>query len=332
MTSPGSRSLGGRVDRWLLASAPAERLAAFRILVGLFVVIYLAVRFPVFVELADGRPSRFDPVGVLWFLDAPLDPAVIHLTLVMALVAAVHVLAGAGHRVMGPVLAGALTVLFTYRSSWSQLLHFENLVLLHVVVVAFAPASHRWSVDALIRRHRDAPPPGPGTGTRYGWPLRLAALITAVTYVVAGVAKVRYGGWGWLDGDTLRNHIAYTAARLDVFGEDHSPIAGPLVSLSWLFTPLAVAGVAIEVGAPAALLSRRLRNLWVTAAVGMHAFVAAAMYIVFPYPLFGVAFAPLFALEEAGDRISRWFRVGTRARSPGQMRDEAIDDVVEHRT
>jgi hypothetical protein len=311
MTATATR----RADRWLLDPAPASRLAAFRILVGAFAAFYLVARLPRFLDLADGRPSPFDPVGALWFLDDPLRPLVLNGMIVAAIAGAIALTVGIGHRVTGPALSIVLLVLTTYRSSWGQLLHFENLMVLHVVVVGFSPAADVWSFDARRRRAGTLAP-----SERYGWPLRLAALMTVTTYVIAGVAKLRYGGLGWLDGDTLRNHIAYTAARLDVFGESTSPIAGPLVGRAWIFTPMAVAGVAIELAAPVALLGRRWRNGWVTAAVTMHACIAATMYIVFPYPLFAVAFAPLFDLERGVDWISRWrvpFRLSPRPSGAG---------------
>ncbi len=289
-----------RADRWLLEPAPAERLAALRVLVGAFTTLYLVVRLPRFLDLADGRPSPFDPVGVLWFLDDPLRPVLVHTMIVTAIAGAVALAFGAGHRVTGPAVSIMLLALTTYRSSWGQLLHFENLMVLHVLVVGLSPSADAWSIDARRRRVARSDP-----SVRYGWPLRIAALVTVTTYVIAGVAKLRYGGLGWLDGDTLRNHIAYTAARLDVFGESTSPIAGPLVARGWIFTPLAVAGVAIELAAPVALAGGRWRNGWVGSAVAMHACIAATMYIVFPYPLFAVAFAPMFDLERGVEWVSR---------------------------
>jgi hypothetical protein len=40
-----------------------------------------------------------------------------------------------------------------------------------------------------------------------------------------------------------------------------------------------------------------VRDAWVVAAWLLHAGVAALMFVVFPYPLFLVAFAPFFRLE-----------------------------------
>jgi hypothetical protein len=41
-----------------------------------------------------------------------------------------------------------------------------------------------------------------------------------------------------------------------------------------------------------------VRDVWVVAAWLLHAGVAALMFVVFPYPLFLVAFAPFFRLEQ----------------------------------
>ena len=68
----------------------------------------------------------------------------------------------------------------------------------------------------------------------------------------------------------------------------------------WLKSASSWAGVvviALELGAPIALLGGRVRTIWVAAVWLMHALIAATMFIVFPLPLFGVAFLPLFDAE-----------------------------------
>ena len=53
------------IRRWPIvdAVAPPERLAMLRILAGAFALVYLLVRLPVFLQLADRR-SGFDGVGI----------------------------------------------------------------------------------------------------------------------------------------------------------------------------------------------------------------------------------------------------------------------------
>ena len=60
-----------------------------------------------------------------------------------------------------------------------------------------------------------------------------------------------------------------------------------------------MATVALELGAPLALWPR-LRTAWVVGAWGLHAAIAATMFVVFPYPLTLVAFAPVYRLERLG--------------------------------
>jgi hypothetical protein len=280
-----------RADGWLFAPAPPERLAVLRVLVGAFSVIYLLVRLPAFLALADADPARFDPVGALALVDHGLPPTTWRLLVTVAIVLGIAFTVGAGFRVTGPLFALTLLVLGTYRSSWGQLLHFENLMVLQALVVGFARSADALSVDA----RRRAGPVAAGVG--YGWPVRLAALVTVVTYVLAGVAKLRLGGLEWMFGDTLRNHIAYSAARMDLLGGTPSWFGRQVVGAAWLFPPLATASVVVELSAPLALVGGWVRTTWVAAAWLLHAGVAALMFVVFPYPLFLVGFAPFFRLE-----------------------------------
>lgn len=295
---------------WLTAPAPAERLAAFRILAGAFAVAYLVVRLPAFLAVADNEADRFAPVGLLAWLDGPWPAAAVRALALATPVAALAFAAGVAFRVSGPVFALTLLVLTTYRSSWGQLLWFENLLVLHVLVLAFSPSAAAWSIDARRR-----PAPGPGPSVAYGWPLRLAALLTVTTYVLAGVAKLRIGGLDWMLGDTLRNHVAYSAARLDLLGGTPSPLARLVVPHEWLFPPVAVMTVAIELLAPLALLGGRVRDIWVGLTWLMHLGIAALMFVVFPYPLFLVAFAPLYRLEHLAAVVR-----GVRARPAAHSR------------
>jgi hypothetical protein len=77
---------------------------------------------------------------------------------------------------------------------------------------------------------------------------------------------------------------------------------------------MAVAALAVELGAPLALVRPRWGYVWVAAAWGFHVGVLALMAIVFPYQLLGIAFAPLLPLE----RVPAWIRA--RRSAPGRIR------------
>ena len=282
--------LAGGVDGWLAPTAPPERLAMLRIVVMGFATGYLVIRLPAFLALADLPDDRFEPVGVLAWLREPLGaawPPVVAATVVAGLLAT----AGLWFRVSGPLFAGLLLVVTTYRSSWGQLLWFEALVVLHALIVALASSADALSVDARRSAGRRSPSSG------YGFPVQLAAIVTVLTYVLAGIAKLKIGGLDWVAGETLRNHVAYSAARLDVLGGTPSPLAGPFMRATWVAGPLALVALVIELAAPVALMGGRARTAWVVGAWGMHLAIAGLMLVVFPYPLLLVAFAPLFPLE-----------------------------------
>ena len=278
------------LGRWYLASAPPQRLAALRVLVGGFALGYLLIRTPHLLRLLDHRPSRFDGVGVLARLSGPVPDGLAVGVLVATLASGVAFVAGWRHRLAGPCFALLLLLVTTYRNCWGDVLHTENLLVLHVAILAIAPAADVWSAD---RRGDPAPPPS----ARYGWPVRLLCVVTVLTYVVAGWAKLRNTGLDWAFEGVLRNHVANDNLRKVLLGDSHSPIGAWAVGQPWLFPQLAVATLAVELGAPLALLGRRWRTAWVAGAWLFHVGIALLMWINFPYPLSGVAFAPFFRAE-----------------------------------
>jgi HTTM domain len=283
------------------AVAPAERLAMLRLLTGAFTLTYLLIRLPVFLQLAERRRG-FVGVGLAALLDRPVPGAVVDVVIVVTLLAGLGYLVGWRFRLTGPLFAIGMLALGSYRGSWGQLLHFENLMVLYLLIVACSPSADVWSLDAR-RAPRRRPP-----STRYGWPIALASLVLVVTYVIAGVAKLRSGGIDWVIGDTLRNHVAYAAARLELLGGSPSPLAGWAVRNEWVWPPAAAATIVLELAAPVALVGGRVRTVWVIATWSMHAAVAALMLIVFPFPLFLVAFAPLYRIERLWTDRPVWMR------------------------
>lgn len=282
---------GARFDRWFHTPIEQVSLQRLRLLVGVFVVVYLVIRMPLFLELADRSTDRWDPVGLLLLWDTPWPGAVIRAMTIAAVPLAVLYAAGVAFRATGPALAIVLLLLFSYRSSWGQLLHFEHLIFIHVAVLAFTAAGRGTDGEAVS-----------------GWPVRLLAIVTATTYVLAAWAKVRFGGPSWVFGDTLRNHVASASVRRELLGASSPPIGRWLVGQAWAFPVLGLATLAIEFGAPLALVGNRWRNVWVAAAWAMHAGIAVTMYIVFPMPLFLVAFAPLYAFDNGAQRRHLLFR------------------------
>jgi Vitamin K-dependent gamma-carboxylase len=284
--------------------APPERLATVRVLVSSYAVVWLLAALPGIAGLTDAGAGRWQPVGVLAWLDSPLAPAWLWVFVAVTLAGGVTFAAGAAARVTGPLFAAAFLVVTTYRSCWGQIFHTDDLVAIHLIVLALAPCAHAWSWDA---RRRQVPLPR-RPERRYGWPLLLMSIITVLTYVLAGWAKLRTSGLDWITGSVLRDQIAQDNLLKELFGAPSSPLAAPLLSHAWLFPPTAAFAVLVELGAPVALLGGRWRDVWVGAAWVFHLGILVLMTTFFPYQLIGVAYASMFRVERAPRILASRFR------------------------
>lgn len=273
----------------------AARLERVRLLVAAYSAVWLAVRLPHHAGLADLPDARWLPVGVLGALDAPPPDAVVLPVLGVAVLLAVAAAVGRHAAVVLPMWALAVLLTATWGSSWGQLFHTENLLVLHALLLAGG---------AVARLD-------PSTT------LRAMAVVTAAAYVVAGVAKLRGSGWAWLAGDVLRDQVAFDNLRKAVLGAPTSPLGTRLVGVGWPWPVLAVVTTAVELGAPLALAGRRGAVVWSAAAWLFHVGVLALMAIGFPYQLAGVAFAPLLPVERLDwqRRASRTTRAAASVRS-----------------
>jgi hypothetical protein len=291
MTPPTSpTSLAARLAGWWFAPAPAERLAAVRILVGLFALIYLLAQVGPLWQLTALPVRSWEPVGPLVGLDGPLPVPLWRGLVIGCLALAAAFTAGAWYRVVAPLFAVVLLVVLSYRSSWGMIFHTENLLVVHVAILGFAPAADAWSIDSRGGRRG-------GDAAVSSWPLRAMSAVTVTGYLLAGIAKLRLGGVQWVLGDELRNQVAVDNLRKLLLGSDVSALATPLLEHPSLFAVMAAMTLVVELGAPVAMLGGRIAALWALAAWGFHLGVVLLMHIVFPYPLAGVAFVSMFAAE-----------------------------------
>ena len=300
-------ALAGKLDRYVMSPAPAARLAALRVLVGGFAMIYVAARLPYLLSYGGFSPTQFQPVGVVFVLcDNPLPGWSVTALTAATVALSIPFFLGLYARVLGPVFAFSLLWTLSYRNSWGMVFHTENLLWLHVFILSVTASADAWSLDALRRRRARAQGAdrSPTEHGRYGWPIKLMCWVVVIAYVLAGVAKLKNGGMNWLWGDELRNHVALDNAKKILLGDIHSPLAGPLMHWESLWRLLATVTVALELGAPMALFGGRLALFWVIAVIGFHLGVLALMIIVFPYQMLGVAFVCFFRCE----RLLEWTR------------------------
>ena len=73
----------------------------------------------------------------------------------------------------------------------------------------------------------------------------------------------------WLDGDVLRNQVATDALQKTLLGATSSPLSGWVANHGWVLVPASIAALAVELGAPIALLGGRWRDGWVASRVAV---------------------------------------------------------------
>ena len=298
----------------LRSAGPPTLLAALRIGVVTYATGYVLVRSAHLWSLTSLPDSRWEPVGVLAPLSAPLPPALVAVLLAATVLTGAAGAAGWRWRITGPGFAALLLVVLTYRHSWGTVLHTDHLLWLHVGLLALGRADERWAV----RPSRPSPPPSPAQEPWFDAALviRLMAVATVATYVVAGVAKLRNGGGDWFDGEALRNHLAYDNLRKRQLGDYWSPVGGWLTRWEIVFPPLSVVSMAVELLAPLALWRPRAAVVWVAGAWSFHLAVLVLMVIVFPYHLCGLGLAPVL------------FDAALRLRSARELRQAVEADVA----
>jgi membrane protein implicated in regulation of membrane protease activity len=196
----------------------------------------------------------------------------------------------------------------TFTSSFGQIFHTEHLLVVHLAILAGAAL-----VAGAADRGRD----------RSGWPLNMMMAATATAYVVTGIAKLRLGGSDWLTGEGLRRWVAVDNLRKAVLDDPYSALGGWLVGIGWIWAPIALATLVIELGAPAALRRGRVRLAWVVAAWSFHVGVLVVMAISFPYQLTGIAFVAFVDVERIE---ARWRSRGLRRARTRRSSSDPIDE------
>lgn len=296
-----------RLSRWLAPVVPARRLALVRIAVVLFACGWLVAISADLRARIRLPPERFDPVGLAG-VTGLVSAGTIEIALVLVGLMGLGAAAGWRYRVLAPPFALGLWWLLSYRNSWGHLSHAEHLLVLHVGLLALAPAADALAVGSRGR--------APADDERYGWPLRLMMLVTVSTYALAGLAKLRAGGAHWLTGLTVQRHVAHEVLRTQLVGADGAVLGRWLLPHAVVFKGLAIATVGLELGAVLALRAGWLRRGWIGGLWAMHLGIWAVMGIGFPYPLSGVAYLAFLQPDRwpAGVRAQRDRLRAARAR------------------
>ena len=254
MSRPDGRTARMRaaLDDALWGPETAARLLVVH--VGLSVLIGVRVVAGSYRQLADTPAALVDPVPFLGFLDRmPSAQVVVGIQAVGGLAA----LAAALRR--RPQLAFAVAwvcylVLAGLRGSRGKVLHNDLLLLWASAPFLLAPAV----IDVRDRVAR----------RRYGWPVRVAIVITPLVYLFAGYHKLRRSGLEWAYGDNMR-YVALWGPSIGSSGwKDMAQWVGDNV---WVARASGVFILGFELTFPVVVFVRRLRVWYAVAAVFLHA-------------------------------------------------------------
>lgn len=253
------------VEDFIFAPEDARRLAALRI--GLFGLLAYRLAVVDYGFVAGQPATLFDPVSLFHLLSAMPSAELTSLIQPLAVIVAVLAAAGALPRATFPLALGLAVFLNLMLNSTGKIVHNDVLLILCLLPLVATPrtAAREWSVGSLHRR-RLAQSGSPEPGAAYGWPIRTAMVIVALSYLFVGLQKLRYSGIDWVTSDNLR-WVLYGASD----GRADPNAVGLLIAdRAWLSHLLAAGTVALEVGFIACLPLARLRWIFVPGVVAMH--------------------------------------------------------------
>ena len=281
-------SIGERAIGWFLPVVPDARLAIFRSVVYLFVLldIHLLVRDPI---PLSRQPELYSPLMLarLFHLPPPSLPltySLYALLWVSCLLAAANRLP----RLAGYVAAAAFTWWTAIGMSYGKVDH-DHLAL--VVALWVLP-----SAGVIRDRWRST-----DRTERSGWPLKCVQIAVVFTYFLSAVTKVRSGGWSYVSWPESAILTWAIVRRPHGLGQFLLPYPGLLHVMQWFAYLAETTSLVVLWLRGRALLFAAL--FW----LGFHVFTAAILYIHFaPTLVCWLAFAPL-------ERFGPWLR-GVRAR------------------
>ncbi|WP_238857849.1 DCC1-like thiol-disulfide oxidoreductase family protein [Poritiphilus flavus] len=281
--------------RWFIPVAP-ERLALLRIATGLFCLWYLFSRYDMLQRMIRNADA-FEPVGMLSWMKQPLEPNTFWWISLVLIGLNLCFIFGWKFRITGPAFALLALLFFTYRNSWSMIYHNRNALVLHMVILGLVASADAWSLDSWNKRRKGLRKKQ--ENWKYGWPVMLICAVTVGSYFLSGVAKLAGDlALEWANGSAMRSQVAVDAIRKSVLGAETAPLFNVIYKHTWLFLVMGVFTFLVELGAPLALLHKRLGKLWAVLTFGMHWGIFFIMGITFRYQMSGLIFLSFFEPEK----------------------------------
>jgi predicted DCC family thiol-disulfide oxidoreductase YuxK len=242
------------------------------------------------------------PIGFDRFLaNAPALWAFEHLTAFLLLLGVL----GLGTRLVVPAAALCSLVLAGILREYSWFYHTGLIPIYALAVLSFTPCGDGWSLDRIIRIARGKAGPLEEDGVRravYGWSRYAVWVVIAVPYVAAGMSKLYYSGFAWLDADNMKTTLLRTTLAPMEF--DYTVSLDLLRAPDIVFVGLAALGLFTELLFGLVLFSPKARRVLPAAMALTHAGILFLQNILFiDLILLQAVFYDFRARREA---VGRW--------------------------
>ncbi len=177
--------------------------------------------------------------------------------------------AAAGFLTRVSVPLATLSTLFYVGIFWDYTYFYHQcLIGLYVMTaLSFTPCGDALSLDAWLRTRKGQAPVARSAAV-YGWSRYLCWTALALPYFLAGLSKLRNGGWMWWEPMNLRGKIYRDSLQKGVFE--------PALGLHFfdapdaMFAAIGIVTLILEVGFFMVLFSRRARSVLPVGAASMH--------------------------------------------------------------
>lgn len=284
---------------WFAAAAPFDLGVSRALFYAILLIVCGRADFSGWGEVA---PVFWMPMPVFSWLHIPLaTPAV--LVAMQAMWKASLLLSCVGLLTrLSTFIAFALgTYLLALGGNFGHVHHANPLIVVVLATLALSRCGDACSLDRLLSR---LPPPAPSG--EYTWPIRLTCVLLALVFFAAGTAKLRLAGPAWADPENLRLILMRSYYHFPTT-DPWTPWGLWIAQKPWLCGLMGAGTLALEVGAPLALVDRRLRAIivpgWFVMLIAFRA-------------LIGPTFMTLFACAPFWVPWHRW-RPGTDGTARG---------------
>ena len=175
--------------RWWFRPEPLARVAVLRTLVYLYVPLDLWVRTAQVIPHAYGSDELYTPVNLLRLIHQPSpEPWFAQSLRVVIIASALIAATGRSRRVAGWICAAAYLDWTCLAMSYGKVDH-DHIGIIAALLVLPTVRGATWR---STERSEAA-----------GWALRWIEICVVATYFLAAYAKVRFGGWHWVNGATI---------------------------------------------------------------------------------------------------------------------------------